>query len=246
VSQVSELLSRVLEAHGGEGRWAGVRALRADVSISGPFWGRKGWPGGAAHMTVELDPAVQRISLTPFTDPGLRSAFEVTPERIRFETLDGETAELRESPFDSFAGHTVESPWDRVHFAYFVNYALWNYLTFPFHLSYQGVAADEIEPWDEGGETWRRLRVTYPGSFATHSAEQVFYFDDRFLQRRMDYAPRVTGSSPAAHYTSGHRSFGGFVMPTQRHVYLRDPETNEHNPDMRIITVDVHTVEVSA
>jgi hypothetical protein len=61
----------------------------------------------------------------------------------------------------------------------------------------------------------------------------------------MDYAPRVVGSSPAAHYTSGHRSFGGILVPTQRHVYPRDPRTNEHNAALRFITVEVHTVTLS-
>ncbi|QRP49385.1 hypothetical protein [Amycolatopsis sp. FDAARGOS 1241] len=42
-----------------------------------------------------------------------------------------------------------------------------------------------------------------PG-IAPHSAEQVFHYDERGLQRRVDYAPYVLGSRPAAHYTEAH------------------------------------------
>jgi hypothetical protein len=45
----------------------------------------------------------------------------------------------------------------------------------------------EIEPWQENGETWRRLKVTFPASIATHSAEQTFYFDQEGLLTRHDY-----------------------------------------------------------
>ena len=51
--------------------------------------------------------------------------------------------------------------------------------------------------------------------------EQVFYYDDAFMQRRMDYSPDVTGTPPVAHYAYGHKTFDGFVFPTRRRVLLR-------------------------
>ena len=33
----------------------------------------------------------------------------------------------------------------------------------------------ELGPWDEDGQVWRRLGVRYPDSIGTHSADQVLY-----------------------------------------------------------------------
>jgi hypothetical protein len=41
---MDELLTLVLDAHGGLERWSGVSALTAHLSLGGPFWGAKGWP----------------------------------------------------------------------------------------------------------------------------------------------------------------------------------------------------------
>lgn len=56
----------------------------------------------------------------------------------------------------------------------------------------------------------------------THNADQVFYYDERFMLRRMDYSPFVTGSPLIAHYTYDARIFDGFVFPTRRMIYRRD------------------------
>ena len=46
--------------------------------------------------------------------------------------------------------------------AYFNGYARWTYLTTPFFMTMPGFQVTEIEPWSEGAETWRGLRVRYP------------------------------------------------------------------------------------
>ena len=56
----------------------------------------------------------------------------------------------------------------------FNGYALWTYLTTPFHFAMPGFAVEEIEPWREDDELWRGLRVTYPSNIASHSKEQDF------------------------------------------------------------------------
>src|ERR1700754_4010377 len=135
---MSDLLARILDAHGGTQRWFSVDKARADFSLTGPFWAIKGWPGGLERLTVEIDARTQHSTLTPFTGPDLRSVFDTAPERLSIETTDGAVVERRQRPRDSFAGYTRETPWDRLHLAYFVSYALWNYLTAPFLLTYPG------------------------------------------------------------------------------------------------------------
>ena len=60
-----------------------------------------------------------------------------------------------------FLGFALATPWDAIQVAYFASAAMWNYLTEPFGFTYPGVQAREIEPWNENGETWRRLAVTF-------------------------------------------------------------------------------------
>jgi hypothetical protein len=67
----------------------------------------------------------------------------------------------------------------------------------------------EIAPWTEGEQTWRRLAVTFTKTVANHNADQVFYCDDAFMQRRMDYSPDVTRKPPVAHHTHEHKPFDG-------------------------------------
>jgi hypothetical protein len=108
-------------------------------------------------------------------------------------TLDTHREHITFAPFT--APDPVTTPWDPIQVAYFTSAAVWNYLTEPFGFTYSGVDAREIEPWDEHGQRWRRLAVTFPRTNANHIPEQVFYFDESFMQRRMDYSPHVTGNT---------------------------------------------------
>jgi catechol 2,3-dioxygenase-like lactoylglutathione lyase family enzyme len=127
--------------------------------------------------------------------------------------------------------------------AYFTSAATWNYLTVPFVFTYEGVAAHEVGPWDEDGATWRRLAVTFPPGIANHNPDQVFYYDEQFMLRRMDYSPAVTGSPRVAHYTHDPQTFDGFVFPTRRRVHLYD-EAGHADQSFAPITLDVERVTV--
>ena len=87
---------------------------------------------------------------------------------------------------------------------------MWTYLTTPFLFAMDGIATEELQPWREDGETWRRLKVTFPDGIATHSAVQVFYFGSDGLLKRHDYDADVLGGSPAAHYVHEYQMFWGF------------------------------------
>jgi hypothetical protein len=95
--------------------------------------------------------------------------------------------------------------------------------TTPFLLTFPGVQAREISPWQEDGQTCRRLHVTFPASITTHSAEQVFYFGADGLLRRLDYTTEVNAGDPVAHYTEDYKTFDGLAFPTRRRVYRRNP-----------------------
>jgi hypothetical protein len=235
------LLEKVLDAHGGLGLWSRLTKITAHLSIGGPIWAAKGWADALVKETVEIETKTERSVFSPFTKPDLRSVFEVAPERVTIESADGGVVARRLDARRAFKGFIRSTPWDILHLGYFVGYGLWNYLTAPFLFTYPGVETREIDPWDEAGQTWRRLHVTFPASIATHNPRQVFYFDADGLQRRMDYVTEILGSTLVGHYTAQQRSFGGLVVPTWRRVFRRNPDGTV-NLNMPSISIDIEDV----
>jgi hypothetical protein len=63
------------------------------------------------------------------------------------------------------------------------------------------------------------------GSNATHTPDQIFYFDEKGNLRRHDYKVEVIGvDGPAAHYTEDHKAFDGLAVGTKRRVYPIRPD----------------------
>jgi hypothetical protein len=243
---MTDLLASVLDAHGRVDRWARARTITARLSIGGPFWGRKGWPKiFGDQTTLEFDARRQHIVVMPFNGVDQRSVFDVGPERIVVYTNDGIAVDRRDDPRASFAGYAVTTPWDALQVGYFISYACWNYLTAPFLFTYPGVETQELEPWQEDGETWRRLHVTFPRSIATHSTEQVFYYGADFMQRRMDYAVEVNGDVLVAQYQYEPKTFQGLVLPTQRRVHRRSPDGTA-DQSQTSITLDITDVAIDS
>jgi len=239
------LLTAVLDAHGGMQNWARATQITASMSLDGPFWAARGWPRVYSSLTVTLDPHREHITLAPFPLPGHESLLEVGPERVVITDQHGRMVEKRANPRASFPTPFVHesTPWDAVQVAYFTSAAVWNYLTAPFVFTQPGVTALEIEPWTEGTQTWRRLAVTFPKTIANHNADQIFYYDNAFMQRRMDYSPDVTGNPPVAHYSHVPRTFDGFVFPTRRFVHLHDAN-GVANQQFAPITIEIASVTV--
>ena len=242
---MDKLLSKVLDAHGGARNWADITRITARMSLGGPFWGARGWPGVYTRQTVTIDPHAEHIRFEPFTAAGCASVLDVGPERVRILSADGQVIEERLDPRQSFPGafDVFTTPWDAIQVAYFTSAAVWNYLTAPFVFTQPDAECHEIDTWMEGEHAWRRLAVKFPKSNANHNAEQVFYFDDAFMQRRMDYSPDVTGSPPVAHYTHDHKVFDGFVFPTRRRVHLHDAH-GIADQEFAPITLDIDSVRV--
>jgi len=238
---MSELRDLVLEAHGIE-RWQKVKAIVAEMSSTGLLWVRKGWPDVFKNVHVTAEAGSQRLSYAPFTAEGLRSVYE--PDQVAIETLDGKVVKSRINPRDAFNGHKVESGWDDLHLAYFSGYAMWNYLNTPFLFALPGFTAEEIEPWNGDGEKWRRLKVAFPDSVATHSSEQVFYIDGDGLIARLDYSANVTGGIPTAHYVGGYREVDGVKLWTRRRAYRRNADGTA-NTDSVVVAIDVADFRLS-
>ena len=236
---MNELLSRVLDAHGGIVRWNGYQKVESTIVSGGGFFPLKGLlqDSNPRRMTVWLHE--ERSSVSPYGAPDQRTMF--TPDRIAIEKLDGTVVAERRAPRDSFAGHQMSTPWDPLHRAYFNGYALWIYLTTPFLLAMDGARVEETEVWREGTETWRVLRAYFPGSVETHSLIQDFFFGEDLLLRRHDYSVNIAGGFAAAQLTSDYVVANGIRLPTKRRAYTRGPD---RRPILEMLMVSIDISEV--
>jgi hypothetical protein len=233
---MTDLLARVIQAHGGLDRWKQHRTLTGTIKTGGGLWAMKGLIQDPNPRAMRVSLHEERASLSPFGKPEWRTAF--TPERVSIETLDGEVVQTRANPRASFDGHVMNTPWDPLHRAYFNGYAMWTYLTTPFFMAMPGFEVAEIEPWKEGGEQWRRLRVQFPDHFASHSKVQDFYFGPDFLLRRHDYEVDVAGGFGAAQYLHDIVDAEGFKFPSKRRAYLRGPD-GQAVRDILLVSIDL-------
>jgi hypothetical protein len=219
---MGDLLETVLEAHGGLERWNQLDSVSARLTQGGVLWAVKGQAGVLDDVVVTASLHDERVSHRPFGAPDRRSAF--TPERVAIETDDGSVLDVLREPRASFAGHVTETPWSTLQLAYFAGTAMWTYLTQPFTFAMPGFQTSELEPWDESGQRWRRLRVIWPSNLATHSTEQTLYFDDDGLLARHDYDVEINGGNTAAHYVSDYDEVAGIKLPTKHRIVPRTPD----------------------
>src|SRR5260370_13756440 len=195
-----DLAQFAIEAHGGLERWKKFTTLSVHLIQGGVLWAVKGRAGVLDDVTVTVDLRNEKVSHWPFGSSDRKSRFE--PQRVALENARGQVIGELLQPRSSFQGHSFETPWSDLQLAYFGGCAMWTYLNTPFLLARPSVESREIEPWQEAGETWRRLKVRFPTDIATHSIEQTLYFDQQGLLKRHDYDVEISGGTPAAHYAS--------------------------------------------
>jgi hypothetical protein len=243
-TEKAELLDLALAGHGGLDRWLATGSVTATITVTGALFALKGRPeglGGVVEATAST--STPRLTFRPFLggDEGAFEAGRVAVKRA------GAEIDARDTPRAAFADHELGTAWDDLHLLYFAGYAMWNYLATPFMFTRPGFELEEIEPWHEGGETWRRLRVEFPADVPSHSPAQVFYFDREGLLRRLDYAPEVVSPQspiPAAHYCHDHKDFSGLVVPTRRRVFRRHDD-GAPATDQPVVELEVKAVTVT-
>jgi len=213
---MSELLDRAVKAHGGLDRWNKVKAIKVAASITGAIWYIKSKGNFLTNVVLTADTHSERLTID-FPGQNKRARFE--PNRIVFETEDGTLIEARDNPESSFEGQQRYTPWDDFHVAYFVGEALWTYLNTPFLYTHEGFATEEIPSIQVDGETWRRLKVTFPDSVKSHTKEQISCFGPEGLLRRHDYTVDILGGATGLNYALDYRDVDGIVVPTKRRVY---------------------------
>jgi len=238
---MTKLKDDVIEAHGGLRRWQQYEEIKADLDQGGALWSLKGQPDTLKQTTVTVGLRTEWASHAPFGDKGKRSRFE--PGRVALESADGTVLEELLNPRQSFTGRDLQTPWSELQLAYFAGCAMWTYLNTPFVLSWPGVQTEELEPWQSGDDTWRRLAVKFPSSIATHSALQTLYFDVDGLLKRHDYDVEIAGNTPGAHFVDGYVEVSGLKFPTRRRIYARQADGG-FSKEPLVVAIDLSNIRL--
>jgi hypothetical protein len=184
--------------------------------ITGAIWFVKSKGDVLKNVVLTIDTTKECLTVD---FPGQDKRFIFEPERVVIEAVDGTVIEARDNPERSFVGQQRETPWDDVHVAYFVGEALWTYLNTPFLYTHDGFVTEETSSIEVEGETWRRLKVTFPDNVKSHTREQISCFGPDGLLRRHDYTVDILGGATGLNYATDYRDVDGIIFPTKRRIY---------------------------
>ncbi|MEO7719560.1 MAG: hypothetical protein ABIY70_25435 [Capsulimonas sp.] len=232
---MNDLLKTAIEAHGSLSRWNELKEVRVEASLTGAIWYVKGKPDVLKDVVMTIDTRTERL-VTDFPGQDKRTIFE--PNRIMLETAGGTPIEVRDDPEKSFEGQQRETPWDDIHVAYFQGEALWTYLNTPFIYTYEGFESEEITSIEVEGETWRRLKVTFPDNVKSHTREQISCFGPDGLLRRHDYTVDILGGATGLNYASDYRDVDGIIVPTKRRIYAYEGDYVKV-PEPLLVAIDM-------
>jgi hypothetical protein len=213
------LLDDAIDASGGLARWDSLSRFTLHLSVGGTLFSRAGHAREFKDVTAEGSTRTQSVRFTGITGGEHCGSFQ--PDAITIESPEGEVLRTWSNPYPGFP--ELGAPWlaDELHLVFFCGVAIWNYLTVPFLLARADVVVEELPPWQDNNETWRRLRAQFPSDLPTHAPEQIFYFDDNTLLCRTDhdlFGTRV------AHHSWAHQTFNGIVVPTLRRSQTLAPD----------------------
>ena len=214
---MNELLQTAVTAHGGLERWNEISTIKVAASITGAIWFVKSQGDYLKNIVMTVDTRNERM-ITDFPGQDKRLIFQ--PSRLVMEHVDGTGIQAREDPEKSFEGQERDTPWDDLHVAYFQGEALWTYLTTPFLYTYRGFVTEEISPIEVDGESWRRLKVTFPDYIKSHTREQISCFGPDGLLRRHDYTVDILGGATGLNYASRYQNREWHRIP-HKAAYLR-------------------------
>lgn len=236
-----QIVHEGIEAHGGMDYWNSIGALDAEISASGFLFTAKRRPilRRVRMRAITREP---RFFFFDFPKPG-QTAELIGNDEVRIIDSKGNIVAQRGNPRAAFRGIRRQFIWDDLDFIYFGGYATWNYLTAPFMLARKGFAIEALEPLKGDLGQFTRLQVTFPADVPTHSRQQIFYFDDDRLLRRLDYTAEIVGAwAHAAHLCDKYRTFDRLKAPTRRRVL---PLLFGHRPlpGPTLVELEVHTIQ---
>ncbi|PVX83644.1 hypothetical protein [Paraburkholderia unamae] len=239
---MNSLAQTIIDAHGGLTQWRKFTKIHADLSQGGALWALKGKGGILDQTTVTVATDRQWASHAPFGTLAARTEF--TGDTIALLDESQNIVETANKPRSSFAGHTLETPWNSLQLAFFAGCAMWTYLNTPFVLAWPGVECEDAGEWKEQDEIWRKVIVRYPDSLEVFSKVQAIYVDADHLVRRLDYDVEIAGNTPGAHYVTDYTTVSGIRIPTKRRIFPRLPDGSSL-PDPLVVSIDLSNISLT-
>lgn len=214
----AEFIGDVIAAHGGRSRWDGFAYADVEFSTGGfAFAARQLNQDALRGIVARFDTRRFAASVGDFGPRHLRG--EYGADGVRLSTQDGEIVVDRPRPRKRFSGILRQAYWDDADLFYFVSYAMWNYVCFPFLLATKALNRAEVTPWRAGG--WR-LGVEFAPEFPTHSRHQSFYFNSALQLIRHAYCADVIGPyARAMHHCGDYVCTEGVWLARRRRVVPR-------------------------
>ena len=238
-NDLSKILQKVIQAHGSISRWQDLAGLEAVISVRGFLFKAKRRPI-LNRIRVRASTHKPKFIFYDYPRTGRNSEF-IDNGDVRITTADSQVLVSREKPRETIRQLRHRLYWDALDFTYFGGYATWNYLVTPFLFLRDDFYFEELGPVSTGSANYPlRLQVRFPEDLPTHCSDQIFYFDDDYLLRRLDYTAEVISRwAHAAHLCEDYRDFDGFKIPTKRRVR---PLLigNKPLPGPVIVAIDIH------
>ena len=242
VNDMREMVTKIIDAHGGASRWQELEAIEAVISVRGFLFKAKRRPT-LKRIRVTASTRQPRFIFHDYPQPGQSSEFLGTDE-VRMTDADRQVLTRRRQPRMAFRGIRRLLYWDALDFAYFGGYATWNYLVTPFIFRRDNFLFENLETNSAQEEYPFRLKVTFPPDLPTHCKTQIFYFGHDHLLRRLDYTAEVVSRwAHAAHICENYQNVDGISFPTRRRVFPLFAG-NRPMPGPIIVAIDIHDINL--
>ena len=214
----NEFIGDVIAAHGGRSRWQDISYIDVEFSAGGAaFASRQVEPKCLHHVTGRFGAHAPVASVDAFGSRHLRGQFE--NGAVRLHQSDGGILIDRPQARQRFGDIRRQMLWDEGDLFYFVSYAMWNYLCFPFFLGANALQTARVAPWQASG--WQ-MEAEFSGDFPTHSRRQWFYFNSSLQLVRHAYCADVIGPyARAVHHCTEYLCTDGIWLGRRRQVLPR-------------------------
>lgn len=211
-AEATALLKQVCDAHGGLDRWQRLDRIDLTLSTDGQAFTMRKVSGKMRDKRIEVYPHQFKTVIHDFPKVGSIATWE--GDRVTIQPPGTQPALVRENARAHFSTREGRSRWDDLDLAYFVGYAIWNYMNFPFVLNDEQIS---VEAAKLGGRPM--LDVQYPEGFPAHSRRQFFMLTKDGRLVRQDYVAEVLGDwATAANRCQQSQTVDGLVFYTKRKI----------------------------